>query len=573
MKKQMSLKNELETLCGEPIEVIAEDPMDIPCIETSDPVALCEHPLVSVLMVTYNHEKYIRQAIEGVLMQNTDFEFELIIGEDCSTDRTREICFEYQKRNPDKIRVLWAEKNVFKHGGNIRRVFARCRGEFLAICDGDDYWTDPLKLKKQVDVMRDNANVGLCYCASKIIQEPDQHELDWGGYTPEPGLITGHDFRDLVCYGHKNDDGSIQNAYVYTVTVVMRKSAFDAAKRIYDIFSWGLVIADIIYLAGVSSVADVWYIPDCVGVYRRNAGGICSRAGFVVNRDGILARIYFSVVDTDLSVITVLKSFSSCYRGMVERFADSGHAEQRSFARKVLSNRMQAILFGGKRYSLLRKAYLLGLYCGSTRNLVFVLNRLYQGLYDLFACLWSYLCRVLDFIVRFHHDLAQYFLNSFITAVPLRFFRRILMKFYGVKQDATSDIDMGQYIITASGLSIGKYSHINHGCLLDCRGGVRIGDNVSISHRVSVITAQHESRSRNFRYYSAAVIIDDYAWIGANATILPGVHIGKGAIVAAGAVVTKDVDPYTIVGGVPARCIGVRPKDLDYHCKSYHHFV
>ena len=94
----MTVKEEFEMLRGEPIKVFEGDSMNIPCIETSDAEKLCKHPIVSVHMLAYNHEPYIRQAIEGVMMQQTDFEFELVIGEDCSTDKTREICFEYQKR-------------------------------------------------------------------------------------------------------------------------------------------------------------------------------------------------------------------------------------------------------------------------------------------------------------------------------------------------------------------------------------------------------------------------------------------------------------------------------------------
>ena len=150
----MTLKEELEILRGEPIEVFTGDPMDIPCIETSDPERLCKNPVVSVHMITYNHEPYIRQAIEGVMMQKTDFEFDLVIGEDCSQDKTREICFEYQKKYPDKIRVFWWHENVSKLGGNGRRTRAHCRGEFIAFCEGDDYWTDEFKLQRQIDFLR-----------------------------------------------------------------------------------------------------------------------------------------------------------------------------------------------------------------------------------------------------------------------------------------------------------------------------------------------------------------------------------------------------------------------------------
>jgi len=92
-------------------------------------------------MITYNHERYIIQAIQGVLMQKTDFPIELIIGEDCSTDRTREIVFDYQKKYSDRIRVITADNNVGMMN-NSSRTMAACRGKYIALCEGDDYWTD-----------------------------------------------------------------------------------------------------------------------------------------------------------------------------------------------------------------------------------------------------------------------------------------------------------------------------------------------------------------------------------------------------------------------------------------------
>ena len=196
----MTLKEELEILRGEPIEVYDGDPMDIPCIETSDPERLCRHPVVSVHMLAYNHEPYIRQAIEGVMMQKTDFEFELVIGEDCSQDKTREICFEYQKRFPDKIRVLWWHENVSRLGGNCFRTTAHCRGEFVAFCEGDDYWIDPLKLQKQVDVMRRYPSVSLVFTGAKTLHDDSGAFSIWNkdkdGFIP--GFISGKQW-EYVC--------------------------------------------------------------------------------------------------------------------------------------------------------------------------------------------------------------------------------------------------------------------------------------------------------------------------------------------------------------------------------------
>ena len=117
---------------------------------------------VSVCMITYNHEKFISEAIEGVLMQKTDFPIELIIGEDCSTDKTREICIEYQRKYPNIIKLLLSEQNK----GSIRNfieTMQAAQGKYIALCEGDDYWTDSYKLQKQVDFLEKNEGFVGCF--------------------------------------------------------------------------------------------------------------------------------------------------------------------------------------------------------------------------------------------------------------------------------------------------------------------------------------------------------------------------------------------------------------------------
>ena len=145
---------------------------DIPAVETSDTEKLCKKPLVSVLIITYNQEQFIRKAVDSALNQKTDFEYEILIGDDCSTDRTGEICAEYQKKHPDKIRFITADRNVSQLGGNTNRVKYRARGEFIAWLEGDDYWTDPEKLQKQVEVFRKHPEVTLCLCGQERLR-PD----------------------------------------------------------------------------------------------------------------------------------------------------------------------------------------------------------------------------------------------------------------------------------------------------------------------------------------------------------------------------------------------------------------
>jgi acetyltransferase-like isoleucine patch superfamily enzyme len=113
-------------------------------------------------------------------------------------------------------------------------------------------------------------------------------------------------------------------------------------------------------------------------------------------------------------------------------------------------------------------------------------------------------------------------------------------------------------------LTIGEHTLINRRCCLDARGGLTIGNNVSVAAEVAILTTQHDSDDQDFRVVTRPVVIHDHVSIGMRAMILPGVTIGRGAVIAAGAVVTKDVAPLDIVGGVPARSIGRRGIDPAY---------
>lgn len=164
----------------------------------------------------------------------------------------------------------------------------------------------------------------------------------------------------------------------------------------------------------------------------------------------------------------------------------------------------------------------------------------------------------------------HYLLNNFINVIPFYFIRNTFYKISGVKIGKKSTIHMKTFIegIYPKGnrLEIGDYTSIGRNTYIDARGKIEIGSSVSISPGVHIITAQHELNSEDFRGVRSKVIIGDYAWIGTNAIILPGIKVGKGAVIAAGAVVTKDVKNYEVVGGNPAKFIKTRVQDLDYKC-------
>jgi len=135
-------------------------------------------PLVSVCMITYNHEAYIKQAIEGVLMQNTNFDFEFIIADDCSTDQTESIINKIIKKHPDANCIKYY-KHTKNKGMMPNFVFAlqKCQGKYIALCEGDDYWTDPLKLQKQVDFLEDNKEYVCCFHLCETLFEKNKHQL------------------------------------------------------------------------------------------------------------------------------------------------------------------------------------------------------------------------------------------------------------------------------------------------------------------------------------------------------------------------------------------------------------
>lgn len=119
-------------------------------------------PLLSVVTITYNHEPYIAKCIEGVLMQKVNFPMEFIIAEDCSTDGTRAICEEYAAKYPELIRLITSETNIGYNPNELRAMKA-AKGKYIAYCEGDDYWTDPLKLQKQVDFLESHSDYSVCF--------------------------------------------------------------------------------------------------------------------------------------------------------------------------------------------------------------------------------------------------------------------------------------------------------------------------------------------------------------------------------------------------------------------------
>lgn len=254
-------------------------------------------PLVTIRCITYNHEPYIRQCLEGFVMQQTNFPFEAIVHDDASTDGTAAIIREYAEKYPDIIKPIYETENQYsKHDGSLDRIMdAHMNGKYIALCEGDDYWIDPLKLQKQVDLLEQYPECSMC-C---------------GGYIARQ---CKHSDKECIC--HKGDDGHFEFSlsdwgnfwYTKTLTVLYRnEAASDYRKNIeryfynrdihlfYNLLKWGNGI----------------YISECLGVYNLHAGGICSLKSseqkaidsyncykelFIIHRDNFLRSKYLSSI-------------------------------------------------------------------------------------------------------------------------------------------------------------------------------------------------------------------------------------------------------------------------------------
>ena len=237
-----------------------------PLTEISDPAVLAKIPLVSVFMLTYNHAPYIAQAIERVLHQERSFPIELVIGEDCSTDGTRDIVLNFQQKYPNVIRVITSEINVGGHK-NGERVRKACRGKYIAFCEGDDYWHDPVKLNKQVDYLERHPECGLVYSDYDVYNEIYGEKIrDFNKFRkweiPENPTLS--DF--FVRY---NRIGG-KNMGVRTCTAIVRRNILNQIVE-SDPFlhqSGHFKMGDAQVWVDIAGKARIHYIPDSMATYR-----------------------------------------------------------------------------------------------------------------------------------------------------------------------------------------------------------------------------------------------------------------------------------------------------------------
>lgn len=213
---------------------------------------------VSILVMTYNHEKFISQALESVAMQETNFEYEILISEDCSTDRTRQIVLDFHAAHPENVRLLLSEQNIHSNEIVVRGIRA-ARGEYIALLDGDDYWTSPHKLQKQVDFLDHHPECSLCFHNARIFHEADGREgRNW---TP-PGQKEISTLADIW-----------MGNFIATCSTMFRRGLIGDIPVWYNDFfpitDWPLHILN-------AEHGKIGYIDEVMGMYRYHPGGLYS---------------------------------------------------------------------------------------------------------------------------------------------------------------------------------------------------------------------------------------------------------------------------------------------------------
>ncbi len=223
-------------------------------------------PLVSVYIVTYQHAPFIRDCLDGVLMQKTSFPIEILIGEDESTDGTREICMEYAEKHPDKIRLFLRDRKtsqLYDDDGNIVCRFngkwlRKCkRGNYLAFCEGDDYWTDPFKLHKQISLMKQHPECHLSFHPVELI---------WGRNTGRPQIYKKHSDHNRI---YSTEDLIIGGGeFCPTVSLVINTETSQ-----FDPWRFKMPVQDYFSQVVASFNGGALYINEVMAVYRKGVPG------------------------------------------------------------------------------------------------------------------------------------------------------------------------------------------------------------------------------------------------------------------------------------------------------------
>lgn len=269
---------------------------------------------VSVLCLTYNHEKYIRQCLDGFIMQKTNFPFEVIVHDDASTDNTAAIVREYEEKYPDIIKPIYETENQYSKGVRITStiMFPKAKGKYLAFCEGDDFWVDPLKLQKQYDAMEANPDCHMCVCKVRCVDESGVNNIrHYPGISVTHGKISG-DF--LI----KN---SIINYEFHTSGYFVKKCDYNNLIYENPAFAQACPAGDRTILFYFGQLGNVYYLSEVLSCYRRLNFGNWSTINSSNNNQIEIKRKFITTISL-YDIYTKYRFHNYCQNGIHSREFD-----------------------------------------------------------------------------------------------------------------------------------------------------------------------------------------------------------------------------------------------------------
>ncbi len=216
--------------------------------------------VVSIICNTFNHEKFIIDCLDGFICQKTSFKFEVLIHDDASTDDTQKIIKQYEEKYPEIIKPIYQKVNQYSKGINnwVVHQFPRAKGKYIALCEGDDYWTDPLKLQKQVNTMNEHPECSYCFHKSHILNETNKTLLEIENKNKKT-ILDVHNFRAAVL--------------VTTSSVLIRN--YTDQKYLDPLINLKHTHGDFLLYCSLLTFGKVAFIDEFMSVYRKHIGGIC----------------------------------------------------------------------------------------------------------------------------------------------------------------------------------------------------------------------------------------------------------------------------------------------------------
>lgn len=523
---------------------------------------------VCVECMTYNQSNYITDAMNGFTMQQTDFPYVCCIVDDCSTDEEQDVIKRYLHDNfnlEDRSQVRNEETDDYiltfaQHKINKNCFFAvlflkynhygkksklpylaewNDNAKYLAICEGDDYWIHPQKLQKQFDFMEMNSDYSMIHTAfSFLYQEKDTIEYK------ETIFLRIEDISKQTCnyipYILNNNEYRIQ-----TCSVLYRSSMYSQIQSKLKELTEGFLMGDTQLWCLLNTCGKIGFFSEPMCIYRIHQGSSCRPNDVVrVKRFKLSSAEMHVLVGRELGIPANMQEkfrremFKKlmeyrCYCPDYNSIVDIPLKKREKFVDLICNSKLSRILF------FYIKPY----------NLIRILYRRIKYIYKRFRGIKS------NFI--------YYVLLPIMMRLHSRHVRKWFLRCLGLKIGKNTLISRKVSFRNCSNIEIGNGCVVNPNVLLDGRGAkIYIGNNVDIAQEANIWTLEHNPHTHES--VAKAVIIEDYVWIGNRTIILPGATIGRDSICAAGAVITKDVPPNTIVGGVPAKVIGKRNRINDY---------